>query len=346
MGKADFHQQLLASDEFARCSLRATFFVRRLRGLRLWEAIQEVQRLVAVSSGFVWDERGAWGIETVAWDYVANRQMNPLLIFCHPRVISEQPRLLLYYRTLALLSQKGLKSLVGADVARLEAGKTERLDPEWLKKLVLAINSILSAMIVGSADIEPRDLAGFQFASAGSTIQGSWNNSVGSEGEAAVKTILLNWLRAEIAQIVWRDNTSVAYTEDSHAALIDRIAEIRVVRLKQGYHLIFSNEPDISLRDPSDLPVLAIEVKAGTDPAGALERLGAAMKSFENDRNLNPRVQTVYVVRCMTPELRKRISQGGFFDQTFGLSELLSDQRSQQTFANLVLRSVLGKKRR
>lgn len=346
MGKADFHQQLLASDDFAQYSLRATFFVRRLRGLRLWEAIQEVEALVAVSSGFIWDDRVSWGIEPAAWDYAGDRQMNPLLIFCHPRAISEQPRLLMYYRTVALLSQKGLRSLVGGDIARIEAGKVERLDAEWLKKPVVAINSIISAMIAASADIEPRDLTGFQFASAGSTIQGSWNNAIGSEGEAAIKTILLNRLRGEIAQIVWRDNSSVPYSDDLHASVIDRIADIRVVRLKQGYHLIFSSEPDVSLRDTADLPVLAIEVKAGTDPAGALERLGAAMKSFENDRNLNPRVQTVYVVRCMTPELRKRISQGGFFDHTFGLSELLADQRAQQTFASLVLRSVLGKKRR
>ncbi|MCK7511704.1 MAG: hypothetical protein MZV70_51770 [Desulfobacterales bacterium] len=54
--------------------------------------------------------------------------------------------------------------------------------------------------------------------------------------------------------------------------------------------------------------MVAVEVKAGGDPAGALERLGAA-KSFEDDRNLNPRVKTVYVVRCITPELQRRISQ-------------------------------------
>jgi hypothetical protein len=48
----------------------------------------------------------------------------------------------------------------------------------------------------------------------------------------------------------------------------------------------------------------------------------------------------------MTPELRKRISEGGFFDHTFSRSELLADQRTQRTFANLVLRTILGKKAR
>jgi hypothetical protein len=88
---------------------------------------------------------------------------------------------------------------------------------------------------------------------------------------------------------------------------------------------------------------VAIEVKAGADPAGALERLGAAMKSFENDRAINPRVKTVYVVRGLTPELRKRISQGSPFDHTFSLAEILADSKTQQVFANLVLRVMLGK---
>lgn len=337
-----FHQLLLASDNFAQCSLRATFFVRSLRRLRLWEVIHEVHALLNVSDGFTWKDRDKWGIEPDAWEFIARRAINPLLIFCHPRVISEQPRLLLYYRTATMLSQKGLRSMTGGDIARVESGKCDRLDPAWLNKLVIAVNSIASAIIASSADIEADHLPGFQFATAGTTIQGAWNNAIGAEGEATVKTILLNHLKREIAQIVWRDNTTAEYREELHPAFIDRIHEIRVVRLRQGYHLLFSNEPDVSLRDPDDLPVMAIEVKAGTDPAGALERLGAAMKSFENDKNLNPRVKTVYVVRCMTPELQRRISQGGFFDHTFGLSQLMADQRSQQTFANLLLRFILA----
>jgi len=55
--------------------------------------------------------------------------------------------------------------------------------------------------------------------------------------------------------------------------------------------------------------------------------------------------EAVYVGRCMTPQLRKRIDEGGFFDHTFALSELLADDKTQQTFANLVLRVVLKKTR-
>ena len=163
MDDTNFHQTLLSSDNFAQCSLRATFFVRNLRGLRLWEVIREVHALLNVSEGFAWKDRDKWGIESDAWEFIERRGINPLLIFCHPRVISEQPRLLLYYRTATMLSQKGLRSMIGGDIARAESGKCERLEPAWINKLVIALNSIASAIIASSADIEADQLPGFQF---------------------------------------------------------------------------------------------------------------------------------------------------------------------------------------
>jgi len=283
------------------------------------------------------------GIESDAWQRIAEKRINPFLVFCHPRVLSEQPRLLLYYRTLALISQKGLSALVGGNVAAVEDGRVEKFDSEWLTKVVVGINSILSTIIRTAADIAAQDFPGFQFASAGATIQGSWNNAIGSEAEAAIRTILVNNLRDEIVQIVWRDGSTTKYAPGFHTDLIDRIAEVRVLRMKNGYHVLFAHEPDVSLRNSKDIPIVAVEVKAGADPAGALERLGAAMKSFDNDRNVNPRVKTVYVVRCITPELQKRISQNNPFDYTFGLSEILADRTTQRTFANLLIRAMEGK---
>lgn len=106
---------------------------------------------------------------------------------------------------------------------------------------------------------------------------------------------------------------------------------------------MFASEPDVSLRDVDDVPWAAIEVKAGYDTAGALERLGAGMKSFEHDLNVNPRCKTVYVVRALTPESQRRISQGAMCDHTFGMSELLADERAQRTFANVALRIMLDR---
>jgi hypothetical protein len=341
--KSAFHQQLLESDDFAQYSLRATFFVRKLRGLGLAKAIQDVGQLTKVSASFDWSKRLAYGIEPKAWARLSEKGIDPLLFFCHPRVISEQPQRLLYYRTLALISLKGLASLVGGNPAAVEDGKIERLDQGWLTKLVVALNSVLSAVAQTAGEVNATDFSGYQWASAGSTIQGSWNNSIGSQAEAAIKTILVNNLRAEIVQVVWRDGPATDYTRSGHAELIDRIGDVRVIRMNKGFHLVFASEPDVSLRNAQDLPIVAFEVKAGADPAGALERFGAALKSFDNDRNMNPRVKTVYVVRCMTPELQKRIMQNSPFDYTFSLAEILADDATQRTFANLVVRVMQGR---
>lgn len=336
-----FQKQLAQSDMFALYSLRSTFFVRNIRSLRLFEAIQDVQKLAKVPSSFPWGKYEAFGIDLESWNRIEQLGIKPLLYFCHPRVITEQPRLLLYYRTLALISQKGLSGLIRGNLAGIEAGKVEQLDSEWVLKCAITLNSILSIIAKTAAEFDASQLHGFQFASAGSTIQGSWNNAVGDEGERAIRTLIVNHLRKEMLQCVLRNSKTWDYQHETHDKLIDMIDEVRIIRFKQGFHLVFSSEPDLSLRSPDDTPLIAIEIKAGADPAGALERLGAAMKSFEHDRNLNPRVKTVYVVRSMTVELQRRISQSNPFDHTFALGDLLINEKSQKVFVNLLLRTML-----
>jgi hypothetical protein len=345
MNMKAFEEELAHSDVFTQYSLRSTFFVRRIRSIKLHEVILEVQKLTKLKKSFIWDDLPSLGIEQKAWGILVANKINPVTYFCHPRVITEQPRLLLYYRTLALISQKGLSSIIGGGIARLEAGYNTKVSEEWVAQCAFTLNRILCIMIDSAPELSSKEFAGFQFASAGSSIQGSWNNAIGDEGERSVMTMIVNNLRNEIAQCVLKTGKSWEYAKDKHEALIHLLDDIKVIRFKQGYHLVVSSEPDLSLHNPENTPEIAIEIKAGADPAGALERLGAAMKSFENDRNLNPRVKTVYVVRSMTPELQRRISQTNPFDFTFTLSDMMLKEEVQKRFVNLLLRSMLGKKK-
>lgn len=227
-----FHEELLESEDFSQYSLRATFFVSRLRKMRLWHAIDHVNALHAEC--FTWDHRSEWGVEEDGWERIQSKGIAPLQYFCHPRLITEQPWLLIYYRNVAMISQKGLGKIIGGNIARIESGEVDELNSEWVEKLVLTLNGILSAIVETAADLDARDLPGFQFASAGATIQGSWNNAIGSAGEVAVRTILVNHLRAEIQQIVWRDQTQSDYDANLHSSLIDRIDDVRLVRMTGG----------------------------------------------------------------------------------------------------------------
>jgi len=183
---------------------RSALALHRLDAIALVRAINEiwtihaVRKLADVPLSFDWSDFTRLGIEKDAWEKVKNQEIEPTRIFFRPRVLFVQPQLLEYYRSLALLSQKDLSKVIGGSVARIEAGKVDRPAPDLVTRAVVAINSILSAVVTTAADIGSGDLRGFQFAAAGATIQGSWNNAVGKEGERAVGTILLNNLRDEI----------------------------------------------------------------------------------------------------------------------------------------------------
>jgi len=97
---------------------------------------------------------------------------------------------------------------------------------------------------------------------------------------------------------------------------------------------------NISLLDKQGTTVGVIEVKGGADPAGALERYGAAKKSFDESRRVNPAVNTILVASCITQEVRTRIQQDPTISFYFNLTEMLSDsivsgQFMQQVFSML-----------
>ena len=54
----------------------------------------------------------------------------------------------------------------------------------------------------------------------------------------------------------------------------------KVFNLMDGVNLTYGSEPDILFEKNGEY-VVTIEVKGGKDPAGALKRLGAVQKSFE-----------------------------------------------------------------
>ena len=90
--------------------------------------------------------------------------------------------------------------------------------------------------------------------------------------------------------------------------------------------ILFSSEPDVTVLDKTGKSSLVIEVKGGTDPAGALERDGAAKKSFEASLRDNEHVKTCFLACCITPEVNQRIQQDSTFSEYFNLTEVLADE--------------------
>ena len=121
---------------------------------------------------------------------------------------------------------------------------------------------------------------------------------------------------------------------------LGHIEHYRGINLTNQTSILFSSEPDISLLNKQGTTVGVIEVKGGADPAGALERYGAAKKSFEESRRNNAQVKTLFVASCITSEVQIRIQQDSTISFYFNLTEILSDaatadQFMQQIFALL-----------
>lgn len=110
---------------------------------------------------------------------------------------------------------------------------------------------------------------------------------------------------------------------------LGNIERYRGVMLVNQTSILFSSEPDISLLDNQGRTVGVIEVKGGTDPAGALERYGAAKKSFEEALRRNSEVKTILVASCITAQVQTRIQLDSTISCYFNLTEILSEDSTQ-----------------
>ncbi len=104
----------------------------------------------------------------------------------------------------------------------------------------------------------------------------------------------------------------------------------------------FSSEPDIAFRRDNVLEA-TIEIKGGIDPAGALERLGAAEKSAQAAIEVNPRCKNFLIAGVITPEMRRRLNQSRnrLFEKDFLLVELLSSESLQAEFFDEIFNHTL-----
>ena len=312
--------------EQARYALRSSYYY-RMYGL--WDGLLELLDSVGNPD---WDSRAEWGISERAWAQVQLTGAAPVRVFCHPEVITAQPRLIAYYRGLALLPQKGMQ-LLAVNTANLEEGRG-RLNAARAARIAVTVNSLISALIDADPHWQLSKSHTAALLNLGSQINGSWRNEVGSEGGRQVKQLLMAfaWQREVVASMLLDDGSEVAPGP--------AVAEpsVRELRLTNGARIAFSSEPDVALRDAQGNLVGTVEIKYGLDPAAALERYGAAKKSFEEAIRENTRVSNVYLASCVTPEVRRRIASDRVVNADFNLTEVLNDGGKREEFLNYIRR--------
>ena len=314
--------------------LRSTFFYRKLKEYNTLVLPELVAQLLPVEYLYAWDERNQWGVGEDAFSYVTgNSDFHVFQVFCHPKLLREHPQLLAYYRNVAALSQKSVSYLVkGVDVRKLETDTENRvlLSEVSALKLATLFNEHITLIVDSSIQsLTKEELYALLLASTGTQIDGSWRNTIGEEAERLVQRLLIKEVkeRGLLAAFIPQKGQGVEIYDASRLeAQLSQIELYRGILLTNKTSILFSSDPDISIIAPNNKTVCVLEIKGGTDPAGALERYGAAKKSFEKARYTTPDVTTILVASCITPEVHTRIKQDSLITAYYNLTEMIEEE--------------------
>lgn len=250
-----------------------------------------------------------------AWDHIVRTQIEPKLVFAHPELLREHPETSLHYRGIATLSLKRVQSMA-TSVGNWETGVWRRR-PTTGRCLSVArtYNSVISVIITGTDNWTLENGYRNVLATIGITEDGALRNLIGQEGEARVKDIILEWLQ---------DNGSLLQPHsDGATTTFGAHPDVRMV---------YGSEPDIKFERRNNQGaweiVSTVEIKSGTDPAGALERLGAIQKSFDQTP---ARSRNFAVLGIVTPAMRERLNDLNVA-RDFLLYNIVNDGDAQNEF--------------
>ena len=286
-----------------RLDLKAVRLIRAYKGSLNWEPLDDLM------------------IDQEVWDYAVHGQgFPPKMVFCHPTVLQYRTETSLYYRGLCGLSQKATRDYVGA-VERFETGGPKvRLSSDRALKMARTYNTFLCSIIRNSTDWTLENGKRTIIATLGITLDGKMRNKVGEIAEERIRAIVLDWVVSE--NLLVRPHLS---REEVLQVLPIETHLLKDVTMK------FGSEPDISfVRDGEYLVV--VEIKGGIDPAGALERYGAATKSFQSAVSTSPRCQNFFLSAVFTEELSARIQRDRLVNKSFNIVKILDDPSTKRTF--------------
>ena len=274
-------------------------------------------------------------ISQYAWAHVRNLGLNPVSVFCHPDMLVEEPFVSLYYRGISGLSLKEVqnqaRSVVNWEVEPDDRRRKPRVTADVAAQVSGLYNSVISSIIENATDWTLENGYRNIIASLGITFDGSMRNTIGRLPEQRIRRLLLRYVF---------ENGMLTSPEYSDADSLPDAPANGEYTLRDHFVMTFSSEPDVAFRRDNSLEA-TIEIKGGIDPAGALERLGAADKSAQAAIEVNPRCKNFLIAGVITPEMRRRLDQSRLFEKDFLLVELLADESRQADFFDEVFNHTL-----
>ena len=251
-----------------------------------------------------------------AWEYIRASAVDPKLVFAHPVLLRAYPQVSQYYRGIALLPQKRVADIVGSVVAWEQGTRKTPINEVRSKDVARLYNAVISSIIEGTTNWTLENGYRNIVANMGIGLDGIFRNIIGRDAEDLIRTRIRNWLT--------RQHLIVQQNDEATEFLLPR-----------GYSMRYGSEPDVLFRQDSNgnMQVVAtIEIKGGKDSAGALERLGAVQKSFEDTP---PNCVNMLVAGVVTTEMRSRLERMGV-GRVFLLDDLAHDGKNWIGFLNEV----------
>ncbi|MFT2213061.1 XcyI family restriction endonuclease [Rhizobium giardinii] len=335
--------------------LRASYISTGLDSAHYTGLFEDAESYLKINAGALdWSTHKEFGISDEVFA-IANTSGDPVTLahyLCHPSLLISRPEMLKYYRCISTFSQKGIKAVSGVSSAdRLETGRP--IDQAKAAALASAINGNLGPIYrVALPSLDK--LKAIMHATAGISIDGGWKNAVGSEGERVIKSVIVRhgFLNSEIVSVTIPNSrmsngrksgsTAIPAKEITIDWIDNHAGSFQSVLFKNGSIAVFGSEPDVTLYDSSGQTVAGIEVKAGLDPAGALERLGAMLKSFDAITAIAPQAQRILVIACLTTEVDARLKEVAALSRQYSLTDIIKNTKGTEVrFANMV-RGLLG----
>ncbi|MCY4228820.1 MAG: XcyI family restriction endonuclease [Gammaproteobacteria bacterium] len=255
------------------------------------------------------------GISSGALNYVADVGIGLKRVFAHPDLLHSHPEVSQYYRGIALLPQKQVQSLA-CNVSKWEDRSYKRQPTlEKCREVAKLYNAVISSVIEGTSNWTLENGYRNILATMGISLDGFMRNKIGQDAESLIKTRIASWLAEK------------GLTEKPAYGSVDIERDPTAFTLPSGTIMRFSSEPDIEITR-GGRTIATIEIKGGTDPAGALERLGAMQKSFEE----TPRgCQNFLVAGVITSEMRSRLDNLGNV-KAYQLDDLSCDGKPWNDF--------------
>jgi len=294
---------------------KSEFFHQKLHEYGLLDIAYEIEQVRGQDLDWnCLENREALEISEAAWTQVIHQGIKPVRVFAHPDILQRISRSVGYYQKLAMVSLKSM-TRIGLTINRYEAGDNKNpISEQKALRISRRLNRLISRLIEADEEIDPREFDLWRGMTAGSTAQGSWQNKKGDRAEEVVKGIVTRRVQ-------------------SQNLAADRSDGGRRMQLTDGRIVEYGSEPDMAFYDARGNILAAVEIKGGIDPAGVLERIGAAIKSLSRAKQERSGAKTILVMYgvSMTEQAQKElISHGEEIDHWFTIEGVLNRDEVRQ----------------